>query len=73
MIDKVAAAKLLGGTLARGIMWASAALAAKYGIEAMDDQTVTGVAMFVGSCIVAGVSAFWSRRKDQKLADMPPP
>lgn len=72
-MDKTAAIKLLAGTLARGIMWAAAAAAAKWGFDAMSESTAEGLAFFVAGAVVAGISAVWSAKKDQKLLDTPPP
>ncbi|MCD4699558.1 MAG: hypothetical protein K8R91_03180 [Phycisphaerae bacterium] len=66
-MDKTEAIKLLGGTLARGILWAAAALAAKTGVENISEDTAAGLGVFTAAVIVAAASAWWSRRKDQKL------
>ncbi len=72
-MDKATAIKLLGGTLARGIMWAAAALSAKMGVDALDKDTGTAIGMFAASLIVAAISAWWSKSKDKKLLLTPPP
>ena len=72
MIDKEAAITLLGGTIARGVMWAAAAIGAKYGLEAVEQDTATGIGVFVASAIVAIVAMVWSKKKDKKLKDSEP-
>ncbi|HUX01395.1 MAG TPA: hypothetical protein VMY35_10500 [Phycisphaerae bacterium] len=72
-MDKATAIKLLAGTLTRGILWVAAAVATKYGVETLDENTVHGLAGFGAAIIVAAVSVWWSKRKDQKLLDAPPP
>ena len=66
-MDKTEAIKLLGGTLARGILWATAALAAKTGAENITEDTAAGLGAFAAAIIIAAASAWWSRRKDKKL------
>ena len=66
-MDKKEAIKLLGGTLARGILWATAALAAKTGVENISEDTAAGLGAFAAAVIIAAASAWWSRRKDKKL------
>jgi len=72
-VDNAFALKLLAGTLARGILWVAAALAAKYGVETVSEDTALGLAGFAAALIVTGVSAWWSARKDGKLLATPPP
>lgn len=66
-MDKASAIKLLGGTLARGILWATAALAAKTGAENISEDTAVSLGAFAAAVMIALASAFWSRRKDKKL------
>ena len=61
--------KLLVGTVARGIMWAAAALAAKYGVAAISQDTAEGVAVFAVAAGLAVGAALWSKFKDKKLAE----
>lgn len=72
-MDKTAIITLLAGTIARGILWACAAIAAKAGVETMSENAAQGVALFSAALIVAGVSALWSKYKDKKLLTTPPP
>jgi hypothetical protein len=67
IVDKTEAIKLLGGTLARGILWATAALAAKTGVENISENTAASLGAFAAAIIIAAASAWWSRRKDKKL------
>lgn len=71
-MDKKEAIKLLGGTLARGILWAAAALAAKTGVENITEDTAAGLGAFAAAVIIALASAYWSRRKDKKLLQTTP-
>ncbi len=66
-MDKKEAIKLLGGTLARGILWAAAALSAKAGVENISNDTAAGLGAFLAAVVIALASAWWSRRKDEKL------
>jgi len=72
-MDKDSAIKMLAGTLARGILWAAAALAAKMGTDAMSQSTAEGIAYFAAGLIVAAVSAYWSSKKDARLLESDPP
>lgn len=72
-MDKTMAIKLVAGTLARGLLWASAALATKLGIDAAPQATVESVAYFAAAAIIAGLSAYWSSRKNGKLLATEPP
>ena len=72
-MDKATAIKMLGGTLARGIMWAVAAVSAKMGVDAMDKSSGEAIGLFAASLIVAAISAWWSKKKDTKLLLAPPP
>jgi len=67
------AIKLLGGTLARGIMWIAAALAARYGVEALHEDTATALGGFAAAAVIAGVSSYWSTRKNTALLNAAPP
>ena len=71
-MDKKEAIKLLGGTLARGILWAAAALAAKTGAENISEDTAASLGAFLAAVIIAAVSAYWSKRKDKKLLQAMP-
>ena len=71
-MDKAAAIKLLGGTIARGVLWASGFVVAKMGIEELDKDTAAGVGMFAASILVWVASAIWSSKKNKKLADAEP-
>jgi uncharacterized membrane protein len=72
-VDKKEIAKLLGGTIARGLLWAAAALAAKVGVETIGEDVATGLGNFIGAVVVALVAAWWSKRKDAKLLTAEPP
>jgi hypothetical protein len=72
-VDKATIIKLVAGTLARGILWACAAIAAKAGVETISENAVQGVALFAAALIVALGSALWSKWKDKKLLTTPPP
>ena len=61
--------KLFVGTVARGIMWAAGALAAKYGCETISESTAEGVAAFLVALGFAAAAAIWSNRKDKKLIE----
>ena len=71
-MDKKEAIKLLGGTIARGILWATAALSAKVGADNISEDTAKGLGAFLAAVIIALASAWWSRRKDKKLLQTPP-
>ncbi|MCK4627196.1 MAG: hypothetical protein KAV00_17925 [Phycisphaerae bacterium] len=71
-MNKTEAIKLLGGTLARGILWATAALTAKTGVENIPEDTAVSLGAFTAAIIIALASAFWSRRKDKKLLQTAP-
>ncbi|MCD6377296.1 MAG: hypothetical protein J7L99_00440 [Planctomycetes bacterium] len=71
-MDKSQAIKLLGGTIARGILWATAAISARMGIENISKDTAQGVGMFFAAIILALLSSLWSHRKDKKLLQTPP-
>ena len=68
-MDKKLVVKLLAGTIARGILWASAAIAAKIGIEKLSEGTAEAVGYFIASVVVVLVSTWWSKRKDKKLLE----
>jgi len=68
-MDKAAAIKLLAGTLARGILWVAAAVAAKYGVETLDENTAHALAGFGAAIVVTALSVWWSSRKNKKLLD----
>jgi len=72
-MDKATAIKLLAGTLARGILWGAGLLAAKAGVDTINQSTVEGLAYFAAALIVAGLSAWWSAKKDKKLLETPSP
>lgn len=72
-MDQKTAIVLLAGTLARGLMWVAGAAAAKFGVDAMSQSTVEGLAYFAASLIVMGVAAWWSAKKDKKLLIAEPP
>lgn len=61
--------KLLIGTLTRGILWAAAAISAKYGVGAMAESTAEGLAAFAVAVGLAVAAVIWSKVKDKKLAD----
>lgn len=63
----------LVGTMARGIMWALAGLAAWLKIPMCSDQTVNDLAGYVTATILAGVSMAWSWFKNRKLLQTTPP
>ena len=71
-MSKKDAIKLLGGTLARGVLWATGALAAKIGIENIDENTGAAIGMFIAAAIVTAVAAHWSKKKNQLLLDTSP-
>ena len=71
-MDKTAAIKLLGGTLARGVLWATAALSAKFGVDNIDSNTGEAVGMFAAAVIVSAISTWWSKKKDTKLLQADP-
>lgn len=70
-MDKAAATKLLAGTITRGLLWATAALSTRIGIDNLGEDTATALGAFAAAAIVAGISAWWSKRKDKKLLAMP--
>ena len=72
-MDRKELIKLLAGTITRGIMWAAAALSSWLGIEALDQQAGNALGFFVAAAVCAGVSAWWSSRKDRKLLHATPP
>ena len=72
-MDKKTAIALLAGTLVRVILCGSAFLAGKYGIETMSQGSADGIAYFVAALVVAVVSIWWSKRKDNKLLATPAP
>jgi len=72
-VDKTTAIKMLAGTIARGIMWGAGLLAAKAGVDAMNQNTVEAISYFVASLVVAGIAAWWSAKKDKKLLKTPAP
>ena len=72
-MDKATAIKLLAGTLARGILWGAGLLAAKAGVDTISQSTVEGIAYFAAALLVAGLSAWWSAKKDKKLLESPAP
>ena len=72
MVDKADAIRLLGGTLARGVLWATAALSAKFGVDNIDSNTGEAVGMFAAAVIVSAISTWWSRKKDVKLLKTEP-
>ena len=72
-MDKAFAAKLLGGTVTRGVLWVAAWLATTYGIEqTIDEPTAANIGIFVAGIAVAAFSAWWSARKDKKLLTTDP-
>jgi hypothetical protein len=73
LMDKKTAIVLLAGTLVRGILWGSAFLAAKAGVDTVSQSTAEGVAYFAASLLVMGAMAVWSKWKDKKLLVTPPP
>jgi len=68
-MDKTAAIKLLGGTIARGILWGLSFLAGAYGLENIGQDTATGLGAFIASVIVAAVATFWSKKNEKKLSN----
>lgn len=66
-MDKKEIIRLLAGTITRGIMWGAAFLGGKIGTEAMDENTMAGLATWLASAVVAIVALFWSKKKDTKL------
>lgn len=59
--------KLLAGTVARGLMWATSAISAKYAVDAPGEDTVAQVAGWLVAIGAAVVATIWSNRKDKKL------
>jgi len=72
-MDKATAIRLLAGTLTRGFLWGASLLAAKAGVDTISQSTVEGLAYFAAALIVAGLSAWWSAKKNKKLLDATPP
>jgi len=69
MTDRKAAVKLLGGTIARGLLWAAAALSAWLGSDKLGEDTAEGLGYFLASAAVAGVSLWWSKRNERQRKD----
>ena len=67
-VDRKELIKLLAGTVARGLLWVTAAITAKYGLDAVSESTVEGVSVFLVGVAVAVASSWWSNRKDTSLA-----
>ncbi|MBI5724586.1 MAG: hypothetical protein HZA50_11545 [Planctomycetes bacterium] len=65
--------KMLAGTIARGLIWVVAALAAWLGVEAMPASAVQAVAEFAAAGVLAGAAMLWSTWKNRKLLETPPP
>ncbi len=72
-MDKKTAIKMLAGTIARGLLWVTGALATKIGIESMNESAAEGAAYFIAAIVVWGLSSYWSSRKNKRLADEIPP
>ena len=70
-MDKKAVIKMLAGTITRGALWITAAAAARFGLEKMDEDAAASVGFFAASVIVAVISAWWSKRKDATLLRTP--
>jgi len=72
-MDKTTAIKMLAGTLARGIMWGAGLVAAKAGVDAINQSTAEGIAYFVAALAVTAAASWWSSKKDKKLLQAPAP
>lgn len=66
-MDKKTAIKMLAGTITRGLLWATGAVAAKIGIDNIEKSAAEGAAYFVAAIVVWALSSWWSSRKDKKL------
>jgi len=72
-MDKKTAIKLLAGTITRGVLWATAAISAKVGIENISEDTGQAIGYFLAALIISILSTWWSKRKDKKLLLTKPP
>ena len=68
-MDKKTVIKLLAGTITRGILWASAAISAKIGVEKLSESASEALGYFIASIVVVLISTWWSKRKDKKLLE----
>jgi uncharacterized membrane protein YjjB (DUF3815 family) len=73
IMDKATAVSMLGGTIARGLLWATAALSTQWGIDNLDKNTGEAVGFFLAAAIVSLLSTWWSKRKNNKLLTTEPP
>lgn len=61
-------AKLLAGTISRGLLWGAAALSAYVGIEkSLSPDTSLAVGEFGAAVVLAGAAVVWSYLKDKWL------
>ena len=72
-MDTATIAKMLAGTVTRGVLWIFAFVAAKVGIESISQATAEAIGYFVASAIVTGLAMVWSAWKNKKLLNTPAP
>jgi len=69
ILEKKEARAVAIGTVARGLMWAIAAISAKYGWETMSNDHVTAFASWAVTGFSVTLSLWWSQTKNQKLVE----
>ncbi len=60
------------GTIIRGIMWATASIFAKIGVEAPDESTQQKVGAWAIAVSIAFIASIWSFVKDKYLKEEVP-
>lgn len=66
------AEKFTAGTIARGVLWAIAAISAKVGVEAPDEDISIKLGAWAAAVVFALAAYLWSRVKDRIWKDLPP-